>query len=68
MKACPELPCQQRIYDRQERCVYHQKVRDGLLRRASDEFSAVELETLFEGRLHQDGRRLDHWVVADEEP
>lgn len=45
-------------------CYYHEKVLFGLSLETFDYLGEHEIHNLLHGRVHGDGRRLDHYVVA----
>jgi hypothetical protein len=62
MRTCSRKQCpQQALVVGDEFCYYHRKVNDGLISKLSDYLSDVEVNAMMDGRLHQDGRRLDHY-------
>jgi hypothetical protein len=68
VKRCLSQPCTQQVWSGNVRCYYHKKVHAGLLEPVENVLSDVEINTLMGGRLHQDGRRLDHYVSDDGQP
>ena len=56
-RACPQL-----VYGKNKFCLYHTKLKAGLVSRVDTVLTPVELDTLFGGRRRDDGRRLDHYT------
>ena len=56
-KTCPQL-----VYRKEKFCLYHTKLKAGLVSRVDKVLTDVELATLFGGRRRDDGRRLDHYT------
>lgn len=57
--------CPQLAYSDGRLCFYHRKVLDGLLEPVDSYLSTAEISSMMIGRRHDDGRRLDAYVLEE---
>lgn len=46
---------------------YHRKICEGLLTPVDTYLGEVEIDAMFNGRVHRDGRKSDNYVIEEEQ-
>ncbi len=68
MRECGVSRCRQQVYAQAEMCTYHEKLRAGLLEKATDYLSDTQIDAMMGGRTHEDGRKLDGYISSEVQP